>query len=282
MRRWLVLNGVLAVIVLGLIVQVVRTWARTLPPIEVASGGGKGIEMPARGGEGGKKSKRAAAAAEKTAQTPVTLVTAIINKDLFDPTRQKATEETKVTAAAHEPPPTGITLTGVRIFGKDREGFIIDAGQANSQRRIRIGDPVGNYTVKEIRTSYVLITSQAGDEVKLTLELDKSKTGAPTGPTTTPRRPLAPGAAAAAAAGANASPAAGVVSGQPTAAGVGAAPHAGTPPTGAAATPAPLPPGVGAQTPAPPAPGRGSQPQIPQLPAGVRSKIEQMKKDRGK
>jgi hypothetical protein len=81
MRRWLMLNIVLAVIVLGLGVQIVRTWARTLPPIE-ARAPGKVTDVPRGGGEGGgKRSKRKEA--EKAPPTPATMVASIVNKDLF-------------------------------------------------------------------------------------------------------------------------------------------------------------------------------------------------------
>ena len=53
----------------------------------------------------------------------------------------------------------GITLVGVRSVGDDREGFILDATQANLQRRIRLGDAVGNFTVKRIRQSSILLVS---------------------------------------------------------------------------------------------------------------------------
>jgi hypothetical protein len=264
MRRWVILNGVLVVVVLGLTVQIVRTWARTLPPVAAPSARGGEV---ARGGEAGKRGKRAAA--EKAAQSPGALVTVIVDKDLFDPSRQKMTEEQKVQTVQHEPPPTGITLAGVRIFGADREAFIIDASQSNTQRRIRVGDPVGNFSVKSIGKGSVLLVSQAGDEATLTLEIDKGKgaaaPGVPGAPTIRPPR-VQPNAAVPAA---NGSPAAGVMGGTPSAAGIGA-PAARVAP-GVPAVPGAVPPG-----PHPPPPA------VPQLPGGVREKIEQMRRQRGK
>ena len=268
MRRWVILNGVLAVIVLGLVVQTVRTWARTLPPVETRAPG-KVSDAPARTGEGGKRGKRGQA--EKSTQTPAALVTAIVNKDLFDPSRTKPSET--VQAAAAPPhivePPAGVSLVGVRLFGRDREGFILDATQANAQRRIRTGDTVGNFTVKSIRNSSVVLVSAAGDYVTLSLEVDKSKAAGPgTAPAARAARPHPGGPA---------SPAAGVIAGTSTAAGIGAKPAVpnivppppGTP--GAPGTPAP-------PQPPPGTPGRRNQPPPPpNLPEGVRQKLEQMK-----
>jgi hypothetical protein len=263
MRRWVLLNGILAVIVLGLGVQIVRTWARTLPRIE-ARAPGKVSEGPARTGEGGKRGKRAA---EKSTQTPTALVTTIVNKDLFDPSRTKPSETAAVVSATHitEPPP-GISLVGVRLFGRDREGFILDATQANAQRRIRSGDTVGAFTVKSIRTSSVVLVSAAGDYVTLSLEVDKAK---PTG-----AAPARPGRHAPLA-NAPVSPAAGITAGQSTAAGIGGVPKA---PVVPGVVPPGTPPGAPAPPPPPPATaGRHATPPTPNLPDGVRQKLEQMK-----
>ncbi|HXJ37080.1 MAG TPA: hypothetical protein VMS22_23885 [Candidatus Eisenbacteria bacterium] len=284
MRRWVILNGILAVIVLGLAFMIARTWARTLPPVEVAAGG-KAADVPVRSGDGSKKSKRGAA--EKTVQTPAMLVTAIVNKDLFDPTRTKQSEEAKIQAPVpHEAPPTGVTLAGIRILGKDREAIITEATSANAQRRIRNGDPVGNFTVKTIGRSSVLLVSAAGDEFTLTLEVDKAKTP---GGAAAPARPR-PGGVAPAASG---SPAAGITGGAPTSAGTGSAGPGGprpglTPAAATAVTTTTSLPGMAGVPPFPvattlmPGGGLGRGGQVPQLPAGVREKIEQMKKDRQK
>jgi hypothetical protein len=263
MRRWVILNGLLAVIVLGLGVQIVRTWARTLPPIEPRATG-KVADAPERSTGGGKRGKRNQA--DKATQTPLALVTAIVNKDLFDPSRMKATEEMKMQSIAHETaPPPGITLVGVRAFGRDREGFILDTTQGNTQHRIRTGDTVGNFTVKTIRSSSVVLVSQAGDVVTLSLEIDTSKNPAPTA-----QRPGRAQAAAAVGAG---SPAAGVMGTSPSA-GIGGTPK---PPALAAGTPGappPQPPGAVPQPGPAPLPKRGGPPNLPE---GVRQKLEQMK-----
>jgi hypothetical protein len=263
MRRWMILNGLLAAIVLGLGVQIVRTWARTLPPVE-ARAPGRFTEAPARTGEGGKRGKRGQA--ERTTQTPAALVTAIVNKDLFDPSRTKPSETVQAAAPVQitEPPP-GVSLVGVRTLGRDREAFILDATQANAQRRIRSGDTVGAFTVKSIRTSSVVLVSSSGDYVTLSLGIEKAK--APTPPT-----PGRPGRGQPApAAGVAASPAAGVTTGASPAAGIGGAPKVPTPP-------APVPPGIQPpQPPAPAPPAPAKHAPSPNLPDAVRQKLEQMK-----
>jgi hypothetical protein len=265
MRRWMILNGLLAVIVLGLGVQIVRTWARTLPPVEPRAPG-RLTEGPARTGEGGKRGKRGQA--EKTTQTPASLVTAIVNKDLFDPSRTRPSETVQVTAPVQitEPPP-GISLVGVRTLGRDREAFILDATQANAQRRIRSGDTVGAFTVKSIRTSSVILVSSSGDFVTLSLGIDKSKAPA-AGLPARPGRPQPGGPAAAAG-----STAAGITTGASPAAGIGGAPRPGLPPGVPPVQPPqpPQPPGV------PPPAGSPKHAPNPNLPEGVRQKLEQMK-----
>lgn len=278
MRRWMMLNGVLVVIVLGLAVQIVRTWARALPPVEARSAGR--VAEPAPRGEGGKRGKRGAQA-DKAPQTPAALVTAIVNKDLFDPSRSRASEESRPAVVAVEvTPPPGISLVGVRMFGKDREGFILDATQGNTQRRIRLGDTVGNFTVKTIRTSSVVLAAGTGEYVTLTLEVDKAKAGGGAAPPP----PRAGRAQAAAAAAGATSPAAGVAAGSSPAAGVGGAPGGTVKPpvvaTGTAAAPPPPVPPVPGQPPAP-APVQPKGPPVsPNLPEGVRQKLEQMRQNR--
>ncbi len=269
MRRWLMLNIVLAVIVLGLGLQIVRTWARTLPPIE-ARAPGKVTDVPRGGGEGGgKRSKRKEA--EKAPQTPATMVASIVNKDLFDPSRTRQSDAVAAAPAIHETePPPGISLVGVRAFGNDREGFILDATQANTQRRIRAGDTVGNFTVKRIYANKVVLTSAAGDKVTLSLALEKSKN--PTAPPARPGRPQAANAA-------TASPAAGISTGASPAAGIGGAPKPPVTAAGTAAVPQPPVPGQpGPPVPAaPPTPAANKRAHSPNLPDGVRQKLEQMK-----
>src|SRR5262249_20020321 len=160
---------------------------------------GKGGDT--KGGRRDRGGKRGGAN-EKVAVQPATLVATIVDKDLFDPSRQKASEEVKPPPPKETAPPPGLTVVGIRMLGdRDSEAFITDASQANQQRRLRVGDQVGGYTLKTIQPSRVILASATGDTITLALAVDKSGGGAPR-----PGGPPRPGQPAAANAG---SPAAG-------------------------------------------------------------------------
>jgi hypothetical protein len=257
MRRWAIINVFLALIVALLGVQIARTWARALPAIEVTPRAPAGENAPPareksrRGGEKG---------VARAHQPPETLVAAIAEKDLFDPSRRAPSEESKPAEVVKETgPPPGITVVGVRIFGGDREVFVTDTTQgAAAQRRLRVGDDVGGYTVKTIEATSVTLSSPSGDLVNMPLALEKGKAtaGTPT-PRAAGRTPAQP-------------------AGSPAAGAQGASPAAGvarTPP----AVPVPPAPGV----PAPPGvvpPRAGQNPPNQQLPAEVRQKLERLKR----
>jgi hypothetical protein len=265
-RRWTILNGILAVIVLGFAVQIVRTWMRALPPIEARQAVAKGDATP-RTGEGGKRGKRGQG--DKAPATPTALVNVIVEKDLFDPSRTRQTEGARSGPWCTRRRRRASRSSACAAVGDDREGFILDATQASLQRRIRLGDAVGNFTVKRIRPSSVLLVSAAGDFVTLTLELDKSKTQPPSGRA---------GRGQAAAVGGSISPAAGVTAGLPTAAGVGSVPKPPVTATGTAAQ-MNVPPQPGETPPQTATPiGPKPVPGNPNLPEGVRQRLEQMKR----
>ena len=293
MGRWAILNGVLVVIALLLGLEIARTWGRSLPPVEI---GARPADPPTKGdgagdgkageGKGGNARRGGKRANEKPpAVQPATLVTTIVDKDLFDPSRQKATEEVKAPPPKEAPPPPGLTVVGIRIMGdRDSEAFITDASQANQQRRLRIGDEVGGYTVKSILPSRVTLASATGDRITLNLAVDKSAaTGTPGKPGTPPRpgQPAAANAASPAAGIQPTPPGAGIQPPRPARPGMpaarpqgpGAPPAApGTPPPSPAAGNFGAPRGVGA----PPVPA-GSPPPNPNIPAAVREKLEQLK-----
>ena len=219
MGRWGILNGVLVVIVLLLGLQIARTWSRTLAPVEtVARGADPGVKdqdkPDGKAGGGRRAGKRGAN--EKVEPQPTVLVATIVDKDLFDPSRQKPSEEVKAPPPKEIGPPPNLTLVGVRMIGKDREIFVTDGGQGNQQKRLRLGDQVGGYTLKTIQPSRVTLAAASGDVVTLTLAVDKSGGAAATAPGAprppgAPARPGQPGAAAAASPAAGApSPAAGL------------------------------------------------------------------------
>ena len=93
MGRWAIVNSVLGVIVLLLGLQIFFTWRRTLPGVEATSAVGD-AGAPAEGkpeGKGGSGRRGGKRAAADKAEQPTVLVTTIVNKDLFDASRQKPT-----------------------------------------------------------------------------------------------------------------------------------------------------------------------------------------------
>ena len=288
MGRWAILNGVLVLIVVLLGLQIARTWSRTLPPVETVTRGAdpgvKDQDKPDGKTPGGRRDRGKRGTNDKVEQQPTVLVATIVNKDLFDPSRQKPSEEVKPPPPKEVGPPPNLTLVGVRMIGRDREILVTDAGQGNQQKRLRIGDQLGGYTLKTIQPSRVTLAAASGDVVTLTLAVDKGAAPATPGAPARPGAPPRPGQPAAAA---QASPAAGVPS---PAAGIQPprgprAPGVRPPgrPAGPGAPGMPTPMGV-PQVPAVPAapsgpPAAGLQPQAipPNLPAAVREKLEHLK-----
>ena len=272
MGRWVIVNTFLALIVLLLAVEIARTWARQLPPVEVA------VRAPSRPASNEKREKGKHGGAEKTAtraeQAPAVLVNAIVEKDLFDPSRQKPVEEAKVEVPKEIEPPKGVTVVGVSIVGKEREAFIIDTGQpaqpgvptppgqpapggasaGGPQRRVRVGDQVQSYTVKTINHSGLTLVSPSGDLVTMALELLRGGGAGGPKPGPAPRAPTGTG-----------SPAAGSVATSP-AAGV------------ATAKPAPQParPVPNAPAPGVPAPAAVQARPGPGMPADVQNRLQQL------
>src|SRR4029453_9512064 len=256
MGRWAILNGILVLIVLLLGLQIARTWGRTLPPVEVATrqaepspkSEGKTDPKTTGGRRGGKRGTP-----ERPDQQPAVLVATIVNKDLFDPSRQKPTEEVTAAPVKEVGPPPNLTLVGVRMIGRDREVLVTDAAQANQQRRLRVGDQVGGYTLKTVDPNRVTMASAGGETITTTLAVERPGGGAPKPPgVAVPPRPGQPP-------GMPASPAAGI---QPPGAGAAVPPRPGQPP-GRPPSPAAgvRPPAAGVAVPA-----GGAQPRTPRAP----------------
>lgn len=315
MGRWAIVNSALGIIVLLLGLQIFFTWRRALPGVEVTSasgdaGGSAEGKAEGKGGSGRRGGKRGAA---DKAEQPTVLVTTIVNKDLFDASRQKPTEEAKAPPPPKEiGPPPNLTLVGVRMVGRESEAFVADVAQGNQQRRLRVGDEVGGYTLKTINPSRVSLASAAGESLTLTLNIEKSGGGGagarPPGAPGAPGVPPRPGQPGMPQPGGMTSPAAGVQPAvampQSPAAGIQPAPNAGGQPGQApgvqprlpraaaqqyrAAAPAAggvpgqvaVPPGVPQPATAGGVAPTGPQvvpPPNPNLPAAVREKLEQMR-----
>jgi hypothetical protein len=278
MRRWTILNVLLGVIVALLGIEIVRTWARAVPSVDLTPR----PPAPAREAEKHVKGKRGVA--DKTGAhaepTPAVMVAAIADKDLFDPSRRGPNEDAATPVAHETGPPPGINVVGIRILGRDREVFVTDASQGNQQRRLRPGDQVGGYTVKSIEATGLVLVSPSGDAVNMALSLEKGKP--PAAHPGAPAPVAKPPAAVQAAKPAQVSPAAGA-QGASTAAGIAVKPAGpGAPTPGPAAMPAGGAPGAPATSlgkPVGTAPGQN--PQLQKLPNDVRQKLEQLKEKEG-
>ena len=173
MRRWAIINVLLGLIVALLGIQIVSTWARSLPKLEERP------HQPAPPPEPREKGRRSSEkGGPRAPATPEALVSAINEKDLFDPSRRPAPEDGGPQAAAQEaapiPPPSGVAVVGIRLLHGEREAFVQDATQQNKQRRLRVGDQLQSYTVKEISDSQVILAAPSGQSVTMDVELKKS------------------------------------------------------------------------------------------------------------
>ncbi|HLK88925.1 MAG TPA: hypothetical protein VKZ18_03470 [Polyangia bacterium] len=237
MGRWAIINAILGLLVLLLGVEIARTWTRSLPVVEVAAR--PSAPTPAPEKRDSHKRGGAEKGGARADQTPATLVAAIVDKDLFDQSRQKPVEDAKGAAAASVErkvdPPTGVTLVGISIVSGEREAYVLDANQQNQQRRLHVGDQISGYTVRSIDVGAIQLVSPSNDPVPMPLLIEKK--GGPGAPGAPPRPPVAarPGVA-------TASPAAGITQGASPAAGVGAPAPAGPPRPGVPAPAAPVPP----------------------------------------
>jgi hypothetical protein len=268
MQRWRIINAVLVFFVILLLFEIYNTWARTLVPVDLTP---RPLPAASTTGSGGARARRAAErnAAHGGVPSEPALVATIAEKDLFDPSRRPPPPEElrpPDPVPRQVDPPAGVTFTGVRIMGPDREAFVTENSQ---KRRLRKGDVIASYTVKEIQPTRLVLESPSGDPV--TMRLGLAKPGAGGGTAAPGRGPARPGQQP------PVSPAAGV-QGNATAAGVAVRPAVPIPPA-----PPPVPAAAPGTPPAPGAPQPPQNPQINQLPPDVRQKLEQLKaKDAGR
>jgi len=174
MRRWGIINGLLGLIVALLLVQIAGTWARSLPKPEERPR----QPPPAPAAEPREKGRRSGdKGGPRAAPAPEAVVSAISDKDLFDPTRRPPPETGAAQAAVQEappPPPSGVAVVGIRLLQGEHEAFIQDATQQNKQRRLRVGDQLQSYTVKEITDTQVILAAPTGQSLTMDVELRKS------------------------------------------------------------------------------------------------------------
>ena len=175
MRRWGIINGLLGLIVALLLLQIAGTWARSLPKLEERARQPPPAPAPEQREKGRRSAERGG---PRGNPSPELVVSAISEKDLFDPSRRPPPQGNEAQAAAQDaappPPPSGVAVVGIRLLQGEREAFVQDATQQNKQRRLRVGDQLQSYTVKEITDTQVILAAPTGQSVTMDVELRKS------------------------------------------------------------------------------------------------------------
>lgn len=162
-RRFLHL--ILFVVAVLLLWQGVSTWSHTVPvPLPHATPGATAepplVIPPARSPDAG----------EQFAEV-------IADKDLFAPTRRRATVEGP--QATSVPPPSHLKLVGVLMVADRQEALFMDSSQGGKVVRIRPGEAIGSYRLTKLTPGYAtLALGQEGGEVTLPLTVLDSATAA--------------------------------------------------------------------------------------------------------
>ncbi|MCC6767373.1 MAG: hypothetical protein IT293_22210 [Deltaproteobacteria bacterium] len=198
MRRVLILNILLLVVVAGLLFQIVTLWwvrtpeAEAIAPREAKA---QKLDLP-------KVDRRPA---------PPNLATQIADKDLFDQSRTGVQPGQAAAVTTNEPVrPLTLVLLGVSGGGPEREALVKDTTQPKPQW-LRQGEDVGGYKVGRIDPTAIVMVGPDGQETTLVINVEKARAGQPaaaTGPagiqptptpaagaTRTPRSVMSPGAA---------------------------------------------------------------------------------------
>lgn len=157
-RRFL--HILLQIGVIVLLWQIISTWRRPLPELVAATPGN------AEGGAVAQPSPL------RTAGDGKPLAEAIADKDLFSPSRSRATEPVEVATPVATPPPSHLKLIGVFLSPNREEAFFVDSSQGGKVVRVRKGESLGAYRLNKVSPLRVtLIVGQDGEEVALPLVL---------------------------------------------------------------------------------------------------------------
>jgi hypothetical protein len=169
-KRFRIINVILIALIALAIWRTVDVWRRTPP------------DIPDHAEAPGPAPDTVGAPARRPALPQ--LVATITDKDLFDVSRQAPSNASGPTPEATPPPPPTLKLSGVVSIGDYREAVFVDTNQNNKQIRMHEGEEISGYKVTEIKPLQVSLVNGAGDNVKLDLLIDTSKTAGakPTGP----------------------------------------------------------------------------------------------------
>ena len=167
MRRALILNVLLLVIITALVVQIAALWWRTQPEVE------QGVPREA------KPSRQDVPNVTRRAAAP-DLALKIANKDLFDQSRSLAPVGPAPTATLPvSVQPLTVVLLGVIGTGDTREALVKDQTQPKPTW-LRQGEEIGGYKVGRIDPRAIVMVAPNGEEVTLQINIEKGK--APTAP----------------------------------------------------------------------------------------------------
>jgi len=169
-RRALILNVLLLVIVAALVVQIAALWWRTQPEID---------QLAPRDA---KPSRQDIPNVTRRALAP-DLAMKIANKDLFDQSRSLAPVAPVPTAALPTPvQPLTLVLLGVIGTGDEREALVKDQTQPKPIW-LRRGEEIGGYKLDRIDARAIVMVAPSGDEVTLQINVEKGRAPAmPVGP----------------------------------------------------------------------------------------------------
>jgi type II secretory pathway component PulC len=161
MKRFRLINIVLLLLIALVVWRTISVWRRGVPQVQArmdAPGRAPGDSLPGPG--------------RKPALPQ--MVAVIAEKDLFDASR-KAPEVAQPAPERTPTPPPTLKLSGVLVVGGEREAVLTDMAQGNRQIRMREGEDISGYKVSKITADEISLVSGSGEEVTLSLQIDKTK-----------------------------------------------------------------------------------------------------------
>ena len=157
-------HTILAVIALGIIWQVVGTWSRAMPGVQLDSAQTRAQDRPATA-----LPARGIRAGQRLAQQ-------ITDKDLFSPDRKRPVVVQQTVSTEPPPPPSHLSLVGVLLTPGREEAFLANSSQGNRVTRVQKGEQIELYRLTRLTASEATLSlGDGGGEVALPLALLSSK-----------------------------------------------------------------------------------------------------------
>lgn len=159
MRRVLILNVLLLAIIAALVVQIVTLWWRAEAEVETVAPRETKAQRPD------------IPPAPRRPPAP-DLANHIAEKDLFDASRTAEKAQTVTATEVAPPPPLNLALLGVTVASGAREALFKDQAQPKPLW-LREGEEFNGYKISRIEPTSVLLTTPSGDQVTLTISVEK-------------------------------------------------------------------------------------------------------------